>query len=154
MRHGDRVKKLGRKYEHRRALMRNLIAALIRYERIRTTVAKAKEARRHAERLVRFAISGTLADRRQVARMVSEPALVRKLFNEIAPRLADRQGGYTRIHRLGYRPGDSAEMAYLEFVVRSEKPAAEEKEKKQPKKQRETKAKGVSKKPAKKQGSA
>jgi large subunit ribosomal protein L17 len=134
VRHGDRVKKLGRKYEHRRALMRNLIAALIRYERIRTTVAKAKEARRYAERLVRRAISGTLADRREVAKLVPDKSLVRKLFTEIAPRLADRQGGYTRIYRLEHRPGDSAEMAYLEFVVRAEKPVAGEKEKKEEKK--------------------
>lgn len=140
MRHGDRVKKLGRKYEHRRALMRNLIAALIRYERIRTTVAKAKEARRYAERLVKRAISGTLADRREVARMIPDKSLVRKLFSEIAPRLADRQGGYTRIYRLGHRPGDSAEMAYLEFVVRAEQPAAGEKEKKEARKKPERRA--------------
>ncbi len=115
------MKKLGRKREHRVALLRNLVAALIRYERIRTTVAKAKEARRLAERLVRLAISGTLADRRQVAKAIADKGLIRKLFSEIAPRLADRQGGYTRIYRLGHRPGDSAEMAILEFVVRSEK---------------------------------
>lgn len=136
MRHGDRVKKLGRKYEHRKALMRNLIASLIRFERIRTTVAKAKEARRYVERLVRRAISATLADRREVARWVSDKGLVRKLFTEIAPRLADRQGGYTRIYRLGHRPGDSAEMAYLEFVVRTEIPAAGEKGKKETKKKK------------------
>jgi large subunit ribosomal protein L17 len=134
VRHGDRVKKLGRKYEHRKALIRNLLAALIRYERIRTTVAKAKEARRYAERLVQRAISGTLADRREVAKLVADKGLVRKLFTEIAPRLADRAGGYTRIYRLGHRPGDSAEMVYLEFVVRSEKPAAGEKDKKETKK--------------------
>lgn len=118
MRHGDKVKKLGRKKEHRRALMRNLVSSLIRYERIRTTVAKAKEARRYAERLVRQACSGTLAARREVARFVRDKALVKRLFEEIAPRLAERPGGYTRIYRLGNRPGDSAEMAYLEFVVR------------------------------------
>lgn len=129
MRHGDKVKKLGRKREQRIALLRNLAAALIRYERIKTTVAKAKEARRLAERLVHRAISGTLADRRQVAKIVSDKKLIHKLFAEIAPRLADRQGGYTRIYRLGHRPGDSAEMALLEFVVRSEKegPAKEKK---------------------------
>jgi len=121
VRHGDKVKKLGRKREHRVALLRNLIAALIRYERIRTTVAKAKETRRLAERVVRQAISGTLADRRQVAKFISDKKLLHKLFAEIAPRLADRQGGYTRIYRLGHRPGDSAEVALLEFVVRSEK---------------------------------
>lgn len=119
MRHGDKVKKLGRKREHRIALMRNLVSALIKYERIRTTVAKAKETRRLAERLVSKACSGTLAARREVAKFISDKTLVKKLFTEIAPRLADRAGGYTRIYRLGNRPGDSAEMAYLEFVMRS-----------------------------------
>lgn len=119
MRHGDKVKKLGRKREHRIALMRNLVSALIKYERIRTTVAKAKETRRLAERLVSKACSGTLAARREVAKFISDKTLVKKLFTEIAPRLADRAGGYTRIYRLGNRPGDSAEMAYLELVMRS-----------------------------------
>lgn len=121
MRHGDKVKKLGRRREHRIALMRNLVSALIKYERIRTTVAKAKEARRLAERLVSKACSGTLAARREVAKFISDKTLVKKLFTEIAPRFGDRAGGYTRIYRLGNRPGDSAEMAYLEFVVRSAK---------------------------------
>lgn len=121
MRHGDRVKKLGRKREHRLALMRNLVAQLIKYERIRTTVTKAKEARRYAERLLRQACVNTVAARREVARFITDKALVRKLFEEIAPRFTDRQGGYTRIYRLGPRPGDSAEMAYLEFVVRTER---------------------------------
>lgn len=126
MRHGDKVKKLGRKREHRIALMRNLVSSLIKYERIRTTVAKAKEARRLAERLVTLACEGTLAARREVAKVISDKALVKKLFTEIAPRLADRRGGYTRIYRLGNRPGDSAEMAYLEFVVRGAKEKPEE----------------------------
>lgn len=126
MRHGDKVKKLGRKSAHRIALMRNLVSALIRYERIRTTVAKAKEARRFAERMVSLACTGTLAARREVAKFINDKALVKKLFTEIAPRLADRSGGYTRIYRLGNRPGDSAEMAYLEFVVRGEKEKPEE----------------------------
>lgn len=126
MRHGDRVKKLGRKREHRLALMRNLVAALIKYERIRTTVAKGKEARRYAERLVRQACANTLASRREVAKFLTDKALVRKLFDEIAPRFTDRQGGYTRLYRLGPRPGDSAEMVYLEFVVRTERAPAKE----------------------------
>ncbi len=142
MRHGDKVKKLGRKREHRIALMRNLVSALIKYERIRTTVAKAKEVRRYAERLVRQACTGTLAARREVAKFVSDKELVKKLFNEIAPRLGDRQGGYTRIYRLGHRPGDSAEMAYLEFVVRGEKKERTEVGKK--------KGQGKKKKPEKK----
>ncbi|MGQ9708335.1 MAG: 50S ribosomal protein L17 [bacterium] len=121
MRHGDRVKKLGRKREHRIALVKGLVAALIKYERIKTTVAKAKLARQMAERLVHQALTGTLASRRQVARLITDKRLVNKLFAEIAPRMADRQGGYLRIYRLGHRPGDSAEMAFLEFVVRSEK---------------------------------
>ncbi|MGQ9678574.1 MAG: 50S ribosomal protein L17 [bacterium] len=118
MRHGDKVKKIGRKREHRRALLRNLVSSLIKYERIRTTVVKAKEAQRFAERLVSKACSGSLAARREVAKFISDKELVKKLFAEIAPRFTNRSGGYTRIYHLGNRPGDSAEMAYLEFVVR------------------------------------
>ena len=121
MRHGDKVKKLGRTKSHRRALMRNLVAALFTHERIRTTLPKAKEAGRAAERMIRFGRENTLAARREVASYVADKSLVKKLFDVIAPRLADRQGGWTRIHRLGSREGDGAEMAILELVVREER---------------------------------
>ncbi len=121
MRHSDKVKKLGRTKSHRRALMRNLVAALITHERIRTTLPKAREAAREAERLVRFGKKNTLAARREVAKFIADKTLVKKLFDVIAPRFADRPGGWTRIHRLGPREGDAAEMALLEFVVREER---------------------------------
>lgn len=121
MRHGDKVKKLGRTKSHRRALMRNLVAALFTYERIRTTLPKAKEARRYAERMIRFGRKNTLAARREVAAFIADKSLVKKLFDVIAPRFADRPGGWTRIHRLGPREGDAAEMAILELVVREER---------------------------------
>uniref|UniRef100_A0A7C4CDB5 Large ribosomal subunit protein bL17 n=1 Tax=candidate division WOR-3 bacterium TaxID=2052148 RepID=A0A7C4CDB5_UNCW3 len=118
MRHGDRTKKLGRTGSHRLALVRNLVSALIQHERIRTTLPKAREAQRTAERLLRLALANTLAARRQAARVVSNRTLVKKLFDDIGPRLAGRAGGYTRLYRLGHRPGDSAEVGLLEFVVR------------------------------------
>jgi large subunit ribosomal protein L17 len=120
VRHGDKVKKLGRTASHRRALMRNLVSALFLRERIRTTVSKAKVARQLAERMLSFAVSNTVAARREVARVVADRSLVKKLFDDIGPRLAGYAGGRTRILRLGTRPGDSAEMALLELVVRKE----------------------------------
>ncbi len=121
MRHADSVKKLGRTKEHRRAMLRNLVAQLFTYERIRTTLPKAKEARRYAERLIGFAKQGTLAARRQVAKFVDDKSLIKKLFTVIGPRFIDRPGGYTRILKLGPRDGDGAEMAILELVVREER---------------------------------
>lgn len=120
MRHGDRVKKLGRTASHRRALLRNLVSALFRHERICTTLSKAKVARQLAERLLRFAVKGTVAARREIATYIADKVLVRKLVEELGPRLAGYNGGRTRIFRLGPRPGDSAEMALLELVERKE----------------------------------
>ncbi|MFO7674951.1 MAG: 50S ribosomal protein L17 [bacterium] len=118
MRHGNKVKKLGRTHEHRRALLRNLVRELVTHDRIQTTLAKAKEAQRFADRMVSYARTGTLAARREAARFIGDGAALRRLFGEVGPRFADRSGGYTRIYRLGPRPGDAAEMALLEFVVR------------------------------------
>lgn len=118
MKHGDKVKKLGRTSEHRRALLRNLVRELVLHDRIRTTLPKAKEARRFAERMVGFAKAGTLAARREAGRYIDDGTALRRLFDEVAPRFSGRDGGYTRIYRLGPRPGDGAEMALLEFVVR------------------------------------
>ena len=118
MRHGDKVKKLGRTHEHRRALLRNLVRELVTHDRIRTTLPKAQEARRFADRMVRFARVGTLAARREVRRYINDPVALRRLFSEVGPRYTNRAGGYTRIYRLGPRPGDGAEMALLEFVDR------------------------------------
>jgi large subunit ribosomal protein L17 len=116
MRHLKQGRKLGRTAAHRRALLRNLATALLEHERIITTEPKAKEVRRVADKLVTLGKRGNLHARRQALQVVQSNAVVQKLFNEIAPRFAGRQGGYTRIMRLGYRPGDAAAMAVIELV--------------------------------------
>jgi large subunit ribosomal protein L17 len=116
MRHLKQGRKLGRTTAHRKALLRNLATALLEHERIITTEPKAKELRRIADKLVTLGKRGNLHARRQALQVVQSNAVVQKLFNEVAPRLAERQGGYTRILRLGYRPGDAAAMAVIELV--------------------------------------
>jgi large subunit ribosomal protein L17 len=116
MRHRKDHRKLSRTSSHRKALLRNLVTALFQYERIETTVAKAKEARRLAERLITFAKRGDVAARRHVSRFVMRPAVVHKLFTTIAPWYAERPGGYTRVLRIGHRLGDAGETAYLELT--------------------------------------
>jgi large subunit ribosomal protein L17 len=116
MRHRKSFRKLSRTASHRRAVLRNLVTALFQYERIETTVAKAKEARRLAERLITFGKRGDIAARRHVATFVLKPAITAKLFSTIAPWYTDRPGGYTRIIRIGRRLGDAGETAYLELV--------------------------------------
>jgi large subunit ribosomal protein L17 len=116
MRHLKQGRKLGRTTAHRKALLRNLATALLEHERIITTEPKAKELRRVADKLVTLGKRGNLHARRQALQVVHSNAVVQKLFNEIAPRFAGRQGGYTRILRLGYRPGDAAAMAVIELV--------------------------------------
>ena len=120
MRHRKDHRKLSRTWAHRRALLRNLVTALFQYERIETTVAKAKEARRLAERMITFGKRGDVAARRHVARFVTKPEVVSKLFGTIAPWYAERNGGYTRILRIGRRLGDAGEIAYLELVKTTE----------------------------------
>jgi len=120
MRHGDRVKKLGRKKEHRRALLRNMCRSLFIFEKIRTTVPKAKEARRMAEHIIEFAKRNDLAAKRAIYRYIPDHKLVKIICEEIGPNFADRHGGYTRIYRLGPRLGDGAEMAILELVEQNE----------------------------------
>ncbi len=116
MRHRMHQRKLGRTSAHRKAMFRNQLVALFEHERIITTLPKAKELRPIAERMVTLARTGTLADRRRVLTMVPDKAVVRKLFDDIAPRFMERPGGYTRIVRLGRRRGDGAELAIIEFV--------------------------------------
>jgi len=120
MRHGDRVKKLGRTKEHRRALLKNLCRSLFIFEKIKTTLPKAKAARQMAERLIEYAKRNDLAARRQIYRYIPDHKLVKIVCDEIGPKFADRPGGYTRIYRLGPRLGDGAEMAILELVEQSE----------------------------------
>jgi large subunit ribosomal protein L17 len=116
MRHLKQGRKLGRTTAHRKALLRNLATALLEHERIITTEPKAKELRRVADKLITLGKRGDLHARRQALQVVQSNTVVQKLFSVIAPRLAERRGGYTRILRLGYRPGDAAAMAVIELV--------------------------------------
>ncbi len=116
MRHHRAGKKLGRDSAHRRSLYANLAGALIEHGRIRTTEAKAKAVRPIAEQMITLGRRGDLAARRQAIAFLRSQDVVHKLFAEVAPRFADRPGGYSRIVRLGPRLGDAAEMAYLELV--------------------------------------
>ena len=129
MRHQRVMKKFGRSMEHRKMLMKSLVINLILAESIKTTLPKAKEARKDAEKMVTIAKKGDLAARRLAASRLVQPAAVQKLFAEIAPAMKDRQGGYTRIVKLGARKGDAAEMCILQWVTAGEAapaPAAEE----------------------------
>ena len=113
---------------HRRALLRNLAAGLLEHEAITTTVPKAKEARRFVERLITGGRRGTPASRRLVASRLQNEALAKKLVEDIAPRFADRPGGYTRVVRLAkFRVGDATQLCRLELGVKKEKPKAEKK---------------------------
>ena len=117
MAHGIDGRKLSRKHGPRMALFRNLTVSVLRYERVKTTEAKAKEIRPRVERMITLAKRGDLAARRAViAELPNEPLVVKKLFDEIAPKYADRTSGYTRIVRIGQRPGDAAEIVQIELV--------------------------------------
>ncbi|HYV18208.1 MAG TPA: 50S ribosomal protein L17 [Verrucomicrobiae bacterium] len=116
MRHGVRLKKLGRTSSHRLALLRSLSTSLFKHERIRTTVPKARELRSFAERLITLARRDDLHARRQVVRQIADKEVVKKLFSTLGPRFATRPGGYTRTMKLGPRQGDGAEMAFIELV--------------------------------------
>ncbi len=125
MRHAVRGRKLGRTSSHREALFRNQLQSLVISERIITTLPKAKELRPIAERVITRGKHGTVHDRRWVLRWVLKRDLVKKVFDEIAPRFTERPGGYLRIVKLGPRQGDGAEMAVLEFVERGDGAPAE-----------------------------
>jgi large subunit ribosomal protein L17 len=118
MRHLNAGRKLNRSASHRRALFRNLVTALLERERIKTTDAKAKETRRLAERMITLGKEGTLAARRRALTFVQSRAVVKKLFDDIAPRFKERPGGYTRIIKVGIRHGDAAPVSVLELVTR------------------------------------
>ncbi len=123
MRHRKGNSKLGRRSDHRLAMFRNLLTSLFRHERVLTTDAKAKAIRATADEMVTLAKRESLHARRQVLTMVNDTAVVGRLFDTIAARFAERHGGYTRIVRVGPRPGDAAPMVYLELVDRVETPA-------------------------------
>jgi large subunit ribosomal protein L17 len=121
MKHRMGFNRLGRNRSHRLALYKAMVSALFKYERIRTSQVKAKEVRRVAERMITRARSDTVHNRRLLARSIADRALLAKLFTDIAPRFADRPGGYTRILKLGPRYGDATEMVLLELVERKER---------------------------------
>jgi large subunit ribosomal protein L17 len=116
LRHHKSGRKLGRDASHRKALYANLTSALIEHGRIKTTVAKAKEVRPVAEQMITLGRRGGVHARRQALKFLRSQDVVHKLFSEVGPRFADRDGGYSRIVRIGPRLGDAAEMAYLELV--------------------------------------
>ena len=116
MRHARAGKKLGRDASHRKALYANLACSLIEHERIKTTQAKAKAVKPFAEQMITLGRRGDLHARRQALAELRSQEIVHKLFSDIGPRMADRPGGYSRIVKLGHRPGDAAEMVYLELV--------------------------------------
>ena len=125
MRHGKRVKKLGRTKSHKKAMLANMAASLFVYHTIKTTDAKAKEVRKLAEKLITLAKRGDLHAHRQVYDVIKDRKLVKRLFDEIAPKFADREGGYTRVSKLGVRKGDGAPLSVVELLI--EKPPKEEK---------------------------
>lgn len=116
MRHAKDHRKLGRTASHRRAMLSNMVASLIQHKRIKTTLAKAKEARRWADRAITFSKKGSIAARRQVFKFIPRRDIIKILFDDIAPQFENRNGGYTRVVKLGRRKGDGAELALLEFV--------------------------------------
>ena len=118
MRHGKVYRKLGRHSSHRMSMFANMCASLIKHEQIVTTLPKAKELRPIVEKLVTLGKKGDLAARRQAISEIGDVAMVKKLIDVIAPRYKDRQGGYTRIMKAGFRHGDNAAMAVIEFVDR------------------------------------
>lgn len=151
MRHGIAGRKLNRTSSHRKALFANLATSLIEHEQIKTTLPKAKDLRRVVEPLITYAKKGDLASRRQAARIIKDPAVVKKLFDEIGPRFKDRQGGYTRVMKFGFRQGDAAPMAIIALTdLAEEKPAAKKAAPKTEAKDAVVEAKAETKAPAKK----
>lgn len=120
MRHGISQRKLGRKTGHRKALFRNMAAALIKHEQIVTTLPKAKDLRPYVEKLVTLAKRGGLSNRRLAMGRLQDETQLKKLFDVLAERYSDREGGYVRIIKAGYRASDSAQLAVIEFVDRDE----------------------------------
>ncbi|HWD29526.1 MAG TPA: 50S ribosomal protein L17 [Rhizomicrobium sp.] len=120
MRHGNQGRKLNKKSQHRTAMFANMAAALIKHEQIKTTLPKAKELRPVVEKLVTLSRQNSLHARRQALSTVRDETQVKKLFDVLGPRYAARPGGYTRVLKAGFRHGDNAPMAFIEFVDRDE----------------------------------
>ncbi|MGO1369107.1 MAG: 50S ribosomal protein L17 [Senegalia sp. (in: firmicutes)] len=111
-----KLRKLGRPTHHRKTMLRNLVTSLLREGRIETTVTRAKETRRLAEKMITLGKKGDLHSRRQVLSYIYDETVVKELFEEIAPKYEERNGGYTRIMKLGPRRGDGSEMAIIELI--------------------------------------
>jgi len=118
MRHASGYRKLNRTHTHRKAMFSNMVVSLIEHEQIKTTLPKAKELRRSADRMISLGKKGTLHDRRRAFSFLRDDAAVSKLLSALAERYADRPGGYTRVLKAGYRYGDNAPMAVIELVDR------------------------------------
>ena len=125
MRHGKKIAKLGRTASHRKAMLSNMMTSLFANEHITTTQIRAKALRRTAEKVITFAKKGDLHARRQVLRVIADKQIVSKLFDELGPRYKSRNGGYTRVVKLGPRRGDGAFMSIIELVDRPGVAAAE-----------------------------
>ena len=120
MNHGNGYRRLNRTHEHRKAMFANMASSLIEHEQIKTTLPKAKELRRIAEKLITLGKRGDLHARRQAVAQIRDVAMVKKLFDVLGPRYKARNGGYTRVLKAGYRYGDNAPVAVIEFVDRDE----------------------------------
>jgi large subunit ribosomal protein L17 len=126
MRHRVAGRKLSRHTQHRELMFRNMLVSLLQHERIRTTLAKGKELRGWADRIISLGKQGTLHARRRAFALLRDKGIVKKLFDEIAPKFKDREGGYTRVYKLGWRQGDGAPLSLVELVTYA---APEEKKK-------------------------
>jgi len=151
MRHRNNVRILGRSHEHRKAMFANMVTSLFQHERVITTKQKGKELKRIAERLITRAKANLnltendnakkLHNKREVMRLIHNEDVVKKLFDDIAPRFVTRPGGYTRMYLLDRRQGDAAEMAIVELVVKTEKKQEEKKDKEKKSKEKKSKEK-------------
>jgi len=146
MRHRVAGRKLSRHTQHRELMFRNMLVSLLQHERIRTTLAKGKELRSWADRIITLGKQGTLHARRRAFALLRDEGIVKKLFDQIAPKLKDREGGYTRVYKLGWRQGDAAPLSLVELVTYA---APEEKKKSTIKKAKEALEKVTSKKKGK-----
>lgn len=140
MNHRNGFNPLSRTHSHRRALSRNMVTSLFRYERITTTKSKAKEIRKDAERLITRAKIDSVHNRREAAKFISDEHILNKLFTDIGPRMKERAGGYTRILKLGFRQGDAADIVLLELVDYKLPEETDDDEKKSAKKKSDKKA--------------
>jgi len=149
MRHRVTGRKLSRHTQHRELMFRNMLVSLLQHERIRTTLAKGKELRSWADRIITLGKQGTLHARRRAFALLRDEGIVKKLFDQIAPKLKDREGGYTRVYKLGWRQGDGAPLSLVELVSYA---APEEKKKSTITKAREALGRAAPKKREKTKG--